>query len=60
MRLSRPILALVSLALAPAAAFAQAIAERPVVLTGAERVSMNLWGFTPELFAALETRFPGP
>jgi len=32
--------------------------ERPVVLTGAERVSMNLWGFTPELFAALETRFP--
>lgn len=32
MRLSRPILALVSLALAPGAAFAQAIAERPVVL----------------------------
>ena len=23
-----------------------------------ERVSMNLWGFTPELFAALEARFP--
>ena len=32
--------------------------ERPVALTGAERVSMNLWGFTPELFAALEARFP--
>ena len=31
---------------------------RPVVLTGAERVSMNLWGFTPELFKALESRFP--
>ena len=30
----------------------------PVKLTGEERVSMNLWGFTPELFAALETRFP--
>ncbi|MDO5319261.1 MAG: nucleotidyltransferase [bacterium] len=26
--------------------------------TGDERVSMNLWGFTPELFDALETRFP--
>ena len=32
--------------------------DHPVVLTGSERVSMNLWGFTPELFAALETRFP--
>jgi len=32
--------------------------ERPVSLTGAERVSMNLWGFTPELFDALEARFP--
>ena len=26
--------------------------------TGNERVSMNLWGFTPELFTALEERFP--
>jgi hypothetical protein len=31
---------------------------QPVVLTGAERVSMNLWGFTPVLFDALERRFP--
>lgn len=30
----------------------------PVELTGEERVSMNLWGFTPELFATLESRFP--
>ena len=30
----------------------------PVKLTGEERVSMNLWGFTPELFEALEARFP--
>ena len=30
----------------------------PVKLTGEERVSMNLWSFTPELFAALEARFP--
>ena len=30
----------------------------PVKLTGNERVSMNLWGFTPGLFAALEARFP--
>ena len=30
----------------------------PVKLTGAERVSMNLWGFTPDLFTALEERFP--
>ncbi len=30
----------------------------PLALTGSERVSMNLWGFTPELFAALEARFP--
>ena len=30
----------------------------PVKLTGAERVSMNLWGFTPALFDALEKRFP--
>ena len=26
--------------------------------TGDERVSMNLWGFTPDLFTALEERFP--
>ncbi|MGN0852976.1 MAG: NDP-sugar synthase [Kiritimatiellia bacterium] len=26
--------------------------------TGNERVSMNLWGFTPDLFTALEKRFP--
>jgi hypothetical protein len=26
--------------------------------SGDERVSMNLWGFTPALFDALETRFP--
>ncbi len=31
---------------------------QPIALTGAERVSMNLWGFTPALFAALEERFP--
>ena len=30
----------------------------PVKLTGKERVSMNLWGFTPALFDALESRFP--
>lgn len=30
----------------------------PVILTGSERVSMNLWGFTPGLFDALEERFP--
>ena len=30
----------------------------PVKLTGAERVSMNLWGFTPGLFTELEERFP--
>ena len=32
--------------------------ERPVKLTAKELVSMNLWGFTPELFDALESRFP--
>ncbi len=32
--------------------------ECPVRLTGDERVSMNLWGFTPALFGALEARFP--
>lgn len=32
--------------------------DEPVKLTGAERVSLNLWGFTPELFKALEARFP--
>ena len=31
---------------------------QPIALTGAERVSMNLWGFSPALFAALEKRFP--
>jgi len=31
---------------------------QPLALTGSERVSMNLWGFTPALFAALEKRFP--
>ena len=32
--------------------------DAPVKLTGVERVSMNLWGFTPALFDALEARFP--
>ena len=32
--------------------------DAPVKLTGGERVSMNLWGFTPGLFDALEARFP--
>ena len=32
--------------------------EHPVKLTAKELVSMNLWGFTPELFDALESRFP--
>lgn len=32
--------------------------SEPVKLTGNERVSMNLWGFTPVLFDALEARFP--
>ncbi len=32
--------------------------ENVVSLTGKERVSMNLWGFTPALFDALEARFP--
>lgn len=32
--------------------------ECPLALTGAELVSLNLWGFTPALFSALETRFP--
>jgi UTP-glucose-1-phosphate uridylyltransferase len=30
----------------------------PVRLTGEELVSMNIWGFTPALFAQLESRFP--
>lgn len=30
----------------------------PLALAGTERVSMNLWGFTPELFDVLEARFP--
>lgn len=34
------------------------IEDKPVALTGGERVSMNLWGFTPQLFEAMESRFP--
>jgi len=30
----------------------------PVALAGSERVSMNIWGFTPSLFGELEARFP--
>ena len=32
--------------------------ENPVKVPLDARVSMNLWGFTPELFDALEARFP--
>ncbi|MEI7947809.1 MAG: sugar phosphate nucleotidyltransferase [bacterium] len=32
--------------------------DEPVKLTGQERVSMNMWGFTPQLFDALAERFP--
>jgi len=32
--------------------------NEPVKLTGRERVSMNMWGFTPQLFDALAERFP--
>ena len=32
--------------------------EHPIRFTGSERVSMNLWGFTPKIFEALESRFP--
>ena len=32
--------------------------DAPVALTGSERVSMNIWGFTPSLFGELEARFP--
>ena len=32
--------------------------ENPVTVPLDARVSMNLWGFTPELFSELETRFP--
>jgi len=32
--------------------------DSPVPVPLDARVSMNLWGFTPELFAALEERFP--
>lgn len=32
--------------------------DLPLALSGAERVSLNLWGFTPDLFTALESRFP--
>jgi hypothetical protein len=33
-------------------------ADNPVKVPLDSRVSMNLWGFTPELFAELERRFP--
>ena len=32
--------------------------DEPVKLTGQERVSMNIWGFTPQLFETLTERFP--
>ena len=32
-------------------------ADGPVELTGAEPVSMNMWGFTPQVFPQLETGF---
>jgi NDP-sugar pyrophosphorylase family protein len=32
--------------------------DAPVKLTGQERVSMNMWGFTPQLFDVLGERFP--
>jgi Nucleotidyl transferase len=32
--------------------------DAPQRLTGKERVSMNMWGFRPELFAVLKDRFP--
>jgi Nucleotidyl transferase len=32
--------------------------EKPHRLTGKERVSMNMWGFRPELFTLLKDRFP--
>ncbi len=32
--------------------------REPARLSGAERVSLNLWGFTPDLFRLLEERFP--
>lgn len=31
--------------------------EQPIILTGDERVSMNLWGFTPSIFDHLEHQF---
>lgn len=42
----------------PGGAENREVESAPVKLTGDERVSMNLWGFTPGLFAALESRFP--
>jgi NDP-sugar pyrophosphorylase family protein len=36
----------------------QEVPDLPQRLTGKERVSMNMWGFTPELFAALDDHFP--
>jgi hypothetical protein len=32
--------------------------DAPLRLTGRERVSMNMWGFTPSLFEVLKDRFP--
>ena len=32
--------------------------DAPTLLTGAERVSLNAWGFTPRLFDLLAERFP--
>lgn len=31
--------------------------EPPTPLTGAELVSLNLWGFSPDIFSTMETRF---
>jgi NDP-sugar pyrophosphorylase family protein len=36
----------------------QEYTDNPERLTGKERVSMNMWGFRPELFAVLKDRFP--
>ncbi len=42
----------------PGGAENQADPNAPVRLAGDEPVSMNIWGFTPALFALLESRFP--
>jgi NDP-sugar pyrophosphorylase family protein len=39
------------------AIFGQATSGTPRALSGDERVSMNLWGLTPELFGPLDERF---